>query len=416
MGRKTTEDKDNRRLVWLAVEEQGGAVAVADIVSVTGLPAVEVTLQLNNLAWEQGGHLQVTNEGSILYNFTPGAVSKRFIDHLSRIGIVARDYFLTAFRFIFGLLLVISLTITNSVTAIALTVMGAMGGMRPAPVCGFNLFSLLIAIVNSYGRKKERTQTLSGTERLLELCFRFVFGPPDPNADVENFHWKLVAKKIAGCDGIVCEEELLPFLINTRNPDSELLEAIVRFDGLPECTESGNVVYRFPALQGGAGNSQDEELARQVAHPGAFLREGKWAFSKCSAAETLPVIGLVYGNLAFCSLFYCLVQFLPWFGSLHTILCTITMLWGYSMLIAVFPFCRLAINQVRNFRVHRRNAKRAALGQAVSKPVSAELAAKLKEVAQLRKEVKPQQIIFDTQRPFLEQADYDWHPDHGFVV
>ncbi len=413
---KLTDTSQKRKVVLSAVEQQGGSVAVADVVSVTGMPTLEVTLLLNRLAWDNGGHLQVTDKGQLIYHFSDNGSDTPLRQVLSRIlaiGQIAGRHLLTFFRFFFGLLLVLSLTITNLVTVSCLTVVGAMGGMRPAPMPGFNLFSLLLSIVKSYGNKEKDFEAVTGTERFLELCFRFVFGAGDPNAEMVDYHWKLVAKRITAGNGVVCKEELLPFLINTSRPDRELLEAVVRFDGIPECSEGGRIIYRFPSLQG-ASNLQDESIAIMNS-PGASLREGKWRFSNSSLRANIPVIGLVFGNLCFCTALNWLVQFLPWFRSLPTILWISSLLWGYATLIAVFPLCRLVLNYVRNFGVRARNAERQRLANTLISP-SPELADRLKEVANARQVNQDYNVIYDTQKPYLEQSDRSWNPERGFAI
>lgn len=411
--RKLTDNSALRHQVAAAIAQCGDAVSVAKIVSLTGLPTLEATLILNRLAWEKGGHLRVTEDGGILYHFDPDKTAPSpFVSACRRAGSTLMRLFMHVFRLSFGLMLVLSLTVTQIVTSGGLAVLGAMTGVSGSSASSrFNLFFLLRGLVNSYGARSKRMKAVTGFELFLESCFFFVFGPGDPNHAVEEVNWKFLAHKIAACEGIIGEDELAPFLMNLsgRKRANELLEIVVHFDGIPECSERGQIVFRFPLLQGTSKEFEGE--------PPLGLEEARWEFSGLDVSRTLPVAGMVYGNFALVSGLYYLLQFLPWFGSLPVILTTVSAFWFYAGVIAMFPPCRLVLNFVRNLPIKARNAARTDAARLVLEP-DAEMAGRLQELKELRQRAphNSNRVIYDTQQSYLEQSDRSWHPERGFAV
>jgi hypothetical protein len=416
-------DTAKKELVRCAARDLNGVVTVADVVSVTGLSSFEATQLLNHIALETRGNLQVTDDGKLIYKFDADMYSSSFQKALAFTGrtmSLLLKYGLMLVQFLFGALLIISITFTSLITMIALTIGGAMGGMRAAPAPGFNLFSMLMHITRTYSGKKVATRSVSGAERLLELCFRFIFGPPDPNGDLEEYHWKMIARRIASLNGIVCEDELLPFLLDPEHPDKELLETAVRFDGIPECSDSGQIIYRFPSLQGAnaqglSSTEEGDESLENISRSTIFLKEGLWTFSGTKFKETVPVIGLIFGNFCFCTMLNCLVQHLPWFGSFGTIWWTITLLWAYACLILLFPVCRLPLIAARNKGVVARNEARMNAVKLLNAP-SQEVAARLQEAQYIRFNQHQSAIVYTTESNYLEQSDRSWNPNRGFSV
>lgn len=414
--RKLSDNRAVRQRVLDAVLQCGDTVSVAEVVSLTGLPTLEATLILNRLAWEKGGHLRVTETGGILYHFDADCTNKtalvRFAEISHRVGSVLAGVLMHVFRLSFGLMLVLSLTITQIITSGGLAVLGAMTGVTGSSASSrFNLLALLRGLVNSYGSKSKRLKAVTGFELFLESCFFFVFGPGDPNANAEDLNWKLLAHKIASCEGIIGEDEISPFLMNRsgRKRANEILKIVVHFDGIPECSDQGQIIFRFPSLQGISDTFKgDAPLG---------LEEALWEFSGLGVTRTLPVAGMVYGNFALISGLNYVLQFLPWFGSLPVILVTASAFWFYAGIIAMFPPCRFLLNVARNGPIKARNAARTAAARSLMEPDVA-MASRLKELVELRRNVPSSavQVIYDTEKSYLEQSDRSWNPERGFAV
>ena len=66
-----TQTKE-KKIVLKAIDELGRRVTPADISAKTGLPVLAASAELNRIASETGGHLEVANTGDIAYKFDPG--------------------------------------------------------------------------------------------------------------------------------------------------------------------------------------------------------------------------------------------------------------------------------------------------------------------------------------------------------
>lgn len=389
-------------------------VSVAKVISLTGLSSLEVTLVLNRLAWENGGRLQVTEDGGIIYRFDLSRSKKPLHSAVWNVmvkGATAVSQFaLHMFRMSFGLLLVLSLALTQLVTSGGLAVFGAMTGVSGnGSSARFNLFVLLKALINSYKPRASRVQAATGIERLLESCFLFVFGQPDPNSNLEEVTLKLVAHKIAFCEGVIGEDELIPFLSHRpgEKRHNAILALVVHFDGIPQCSDGGQVFFQFPSLQGIA------EQYSTAPFPG--VREAEWQFTGQPITRMLPVAAMVYGNFVLVTWLCYLAQLLPWFSSMPYILSALAAMWFYAGIVALFPPCRAVLNQVRNYSIRSRNNLRLQEVRNLSNP---DAKIRLDELASLRKSAshKSHNVIYDTQRDYLEQSDASWNPNSGFAV
>ena len=89
-------------------------------------------------------------------------------------------------------------------------------------------------------------------------------------------------------------EQLAPYLdmADRQSTDDEYyaLPVLTRFDGHPEVSDDGDIIYRFPELQSTA------KAQRQQSAP-AYLREISWQFSKAKSGQILIAIGLGSLNL-----------------------------------------------------------------------------------------------------------------------
>ncbi|MDX2107238.1 MAG: hypothetical protein SFY67_12625 [Candidatus Melainabacteria bacterium] len=102
-----------------------------------------------------------------------------------------------------------------------------------------------------FQKEKTRKQKRAG-ERFdfLTICFQFVFGATDLNLDLDERNWKYIAATIKNNNGVVVAEQIAPYL-DDISTDSEywMIPVLNRFQGLPEVSDSGNIIYVFPQFR-----------------------------------------------------------------------------------------------------------------------------------------------------------------------
>jgi hypothetical protein len=105
-------------------------------------------------------------------------------------------------------------------------------------------------------------------DNFLINCFSFLFGDKNPNAEIEEKQWRLIAQLIHNNKGVVTAEQLAPFMlreISTKdNNEDFVLPVLCRFDGRPEVSETGSIIYLFPSLQVSAGPTEVPKLCYQT--------------------------------------------------------------------------------------------------------------------------------------------------------
>src|SRR5262245_32037959 len=100
-----------KQQVIKAVEKLGGNVTAADVATETGLSPDLATRELNIIALETGGRLQVAKSGDIAYSFSPGFAGKYLARGLHQIAkaladrIVELAYYVVKISFGIGLLM-----------------------------------------------------------------------------------------------------------------------------------------------------------------------------------------------------------------------------------------------------------------------------------------------------------------------
>ncbi len=87
-----------------------------------------------------------------------------------------------------------------------------------------------------------------------------MFGDGNPNARLKEDRWQYIAQLIRANGGVVTAEQLAPYTDADPKNEDGVLPVLVRFDGRPEVTDSGNIVYLFPSLQISAATAQQSGL------------------------------------------------------------------------------------------------------------------------------------------------------------
>lgn len=442
-----------------AIEDLGCNVTAPQLAASTGYPLARSQQLLNLVASETDGDMVVSDKGDVVYKFQKNFAAKYFEDkvksYLRRAFIIAFEAGFFALRVSFGVMLSLSLLVIV-LLVIALIVAACSGsdsgGDVGLPDIGnFDVGSLGDAFAWNYGPgHQEKLFEVENEEKkanfFLEV-FSFLFGDGDPNPDTDKLRWQYVAKLIVDKAGVVTAEEIAPY---TDGETDSVLSALVRFNGRPEVTETGGIVYLFPELaqqapellmslglpdpdsigrpkitsQAGADyykmvikpledaagggsrheSSQSVPSLMTVKRPD-FLQEKLWVFSEYPLGSNLFVFTLACINL-FGS--WWLYRHIATSNLLHHYAYLIDGLLGYAVVFFTLPFLRIGFISIANAFIENRNNKREKALQQLRQP-RAELQQTLSESKLFRAELAasqgktPAKIAYTTEKDNLEQ-------------
>ncbi|MBD2464842.1 hypothetical protein H6G89_27960 [Oscillatoria sp. FACHB-1407] len=303
--------------IMQAVEKLDYRVTVGDVASQAGLDIKVAEQGLLALASEAGGHLQVSDTGEIAYlfprNFRSVLQSKYFRLRLQEWWNKVWKLLFYLIRISFGILLIASIVLIIAAITIILIALNSSrdgeGDRRDDSGGGFIFFPRFwfgpdlfwVFYPDYYDRRSYRRQHFhrdSDGNRMnfLESIFSFLFGDGNPNADLEDRRWRTIATVIRNNRGAVVAEQIAPYLDDLgsgfdREYESFMLPVLSRFNGRPEVSPDGQIVYHFPELQVTATESRATSVS-------AYLREALWRFSEANAGQISVAIGLGVLNLA----------------------------------------------------------------------------------------------------------------------
>lgn len=304
--------------IMTTVEQLGYRVTVGDVAAKAGLNINVAQQGLLVLASEAGGHLQVAESGDIAYLFP-----KNFRSVLRNkfLRLKLQEWWEKVWRVLFylirisfGIVLMASIALIVAAIAVILIAMtmnsnnsssggGGGGSSSSGGGIGWNFLWLFDFGSNRRGyyeqgsphyskRNRPTAQELSAKEEMnfLESIFSFLFGDGNPNIDLEKRRWQEIGIAIRSSKGAVAAEQIAPYLDNLeqdnkRESEDYMLPVLTRFDGRPEVSPDGEIVYHFPELQ---------TTARQTASttPAEYLREQLWRFSHATSGQIMSALGL----------------------------------------------------------------------------------------------------------------------------
>ena len=302
--------------IMQAVEQLGYRVTVGDVAAKAGLDVNFAQRELLTLASEAGGNLQVAESGDIAYLFP-----KNFRDILRNkfLRLQLQEWWQKIWRILFYLIRIsfgIVLVASILLIFVAITILlsnsdsnngggggegGGGGGGRGGGFFFFPYFwndLLWIFYWNHdepYYQQRSRLTGQKPQMSFLEAVFSFIFGDGNPNHNLEERKWSDIAAAIRNNRGAVVAEQIAPYLDNlgqgyAREYEEYMLPALARFDGRPEVSPEGQIVYHFPQLQTTATERNSQPVA-------AYLREMLWRFSNASSGQIMLAAGLGAVNL-----------------------------------------------------------------------------------------------------------------------
>ena len=301
--------------IMQAVEQLGYRVTVGDVAAKAGLDVNFAQRELLTLASEAGGNLQVAESGDIAYLFP-----KNFRDILRNkfLRLQLQEWWQKIWRILFYLIRIsfgIVLVASILLIFVAITLLlsnsdsnngggGGEGGGGGGRGGGFFFFPYfwndLVWIFywnhdEPYYQQRSRLTDQKPQMSFLEAVFSFIFGDGNPNHNLEDRKWSDIATAISNNRGAVVAEQIAPYLDNlgqgyAREYEEYMLPALARFDGRPEVSPQGQIVYHFPQLQTTATERNSQPVA-------AYLREMLWRFSNASSGQIMLAAGLGAVNL-----------------------------------------------------------------------------------------------------------------------
>jgi hypothetical protein len=294
--------------IMQAVEQLGYRVTVGDVAAQAGLN-VNLTQQgLLALATEAGGHLQVAESGDMVYlfpkNFRAILRNKFWRLRLQEWWKKVWKVLFYLIRISFGIVLLLSIVLIFLTIIIIITAANQGGNSSNnrghSHGSGGSVFMPYFWIgpdwfwffapdygTPQYRRRREREQNQLN---FFEAIFSFLFGDGNPNANLEERRWQEIATVIRNNKGAVVAEQISPYLDNigegyAREYEDYMLPVLTRFNGQPEVSPDGQIVYYFPELQTLAQHRHPQPVPD-------YLHELPWRFSSASSEQIMLATGL----------------------------------------------------------------------------------------------------------------------------
>lgn len=268
-------------------------------------------------------------------------------------------------------------------------------------------------------------------------CFSYLFGDGNPNADLEERKWHQIGLVIKRNHGVVVAEQIAPFVGDDSGTEDWMLPILVHFNGSPEVSDKGNILYVFPSFVKGDNISNssaqlsfkpqteanggdalrdlyrshlrrkaDQSWTGAVVNPHSqlsrSLEERHWEFSLQGVNSACKIGTLTLLNLVGSYWFYMATINIKLLVPFHHLS---YYMMAYATFLIVFPACRFFNILVQNVGIDARNEKRSKLASALSSP-NTELKEKLSEASEhinhLLMAPKPS-IVYTTEEDSLEQ-------------
>ena len=237
---------------------------IADLVADTGLPTYQVEETIRQIVNDYQGHMKVTESGEVLYHFPYGMRNqvhgviprtKRFLRRAgSWFGRVLKVGFkvwtmvmLVGYFVVFVLLLLLAM-----MASMAAQAKGGGGGGRGG-MGGFGMFYLTTRLAQMFlylwmfsgSRPDARGRKPKGPP-LHQSVFAFVFGSGNPVADWDQRERRAFLGFLRENRGIATVEDLMRLTGHDyQRAQIFMNRLLVEFNGEPEATGEGTLIYRF---------------------------------------------------------------------------------------------------------------------------------------------------------------------------
>jgi flagellar basal body-associated protein FliL len=420
-----------------SIEQLNYRVTVGDVAAQAGLQLNLAQQGLLALASDAGGHLQVAESGDIIYSFPKNFRSilrnkywqLRWQQWWSRIWRIL--FYLI--RISFGIILIASiLLMLVAVIAIFIAMSASRGDdddrggydggggsiFMPHFWIGPDIFWWFDPGYNSQRRQRLREATGETNLSFLEAIFSFLFGDGDPNSNLEIERWETIGTAITNNQGAVISEQIAPYVDKVDEYEDYMLPVLSRFNGYPEVSPQGEIIYYFPELQVTAATRQERSIFD-------YLPEKLWRFSQASSGQIMVAVGLGSANLILALILGSLLRdgtvaaqiggLVAFVGSIYWILL------AYGVAFLTIPLIRYFWLQGRNQKIANRNETRQARAMVLNSGEPA-LRQKINYAKQFarQKVISDRDITYTTETDLLDQnlenkdrLDRDWEERLG---
>ncbi|MBE9045112.1 hypothetical protein IQ255_11975 [Pleurocapsales cyanobacterium LEGE 10410] len=405
-----------------SVEKLDYRVTVGDVAAQAGLELNFAQQGLLALASEAGGHLQVAESGDVVYlfpqNFRSILRNKYWQLRWQKTWEKVWRVLFYLIRISFGIVLIASIVLMVVAIAAIIIAMNSSsddregGGNRGYRGGGFYfiprfwLGDIFWWFDPGYNRRRrQRRSQAKGSYQMnfLESVFSFLFGDGDPNGELEEDRWQAIGAVIRSHKGAVVGEQIAPYVDATDQYEDYMLPVLSRFNGYPEVSPQGEIVYYFPELQVMANRRSSESLA-----PKGYLQENLWRFSQASSGQITLAAGLGAVNIVLALVLGTLLRdgtIAAQLGGVVAFAASIFwLLLGYGILYLLIPLVRYFWIQGRNPKIVQRNQAREQRAIALRQP-DLSLSQKIAYAKQFgrQKVIGDRDIAYTTEDDLLDQ-------------
>ena len=254
-------------------------------------------------------------------------------------------------------------------------------------------------------RRRQRRREAPGNYKMnfLESVFSFLFGDGDPNADIEENRYSAIGAVIQSNKGAVVGEQIAPYVDRADEDEDYMLPILSRFNGYPEVSPQGEIVYYFPELQVMASRRKTPPISSI-----GYLQEKLWRFSQADGSQITLAAGLGVLNIILAFVLEGLLQdgaIAAQLGGIVAFVDSISwFLFGYGVLYLLIPLVRYFWIKGRNPKIANRNQAREQRAIALSQP-SQSLRQKIAYASQFATEriIGQKDITYSTEDDLLDQ-------------
>jgi hypothetical protein len=405
--------------IMKAVEQSGYRVTVGDVAAKAGLEVNLAQQGLLVLASDAGGHMQVSDVGEIVYqfpnNFRDILRNKYWQLQVKEWWEKVWKILFYLIRISFGIVLIASiLLMVVAITIILASQRGDSDSDRGDGGGGFifipsywDFFWIFNPGYDYDRRQYQRHYSNTASEsrkqmNFLEAIYSFLFGDGNPNLNLEDRRWQEIGTVIRNNGGAVAALQIAPYLdnVDAYNLETEdyILPVLARFNGYPQVSPNGEIIYYFPELQVTARKQENRSIA-------AYLKEKLWRFSEADSGQILLATGLGIAQFVLALVLGSLLRnYAISSGLIGFVNGIYGVLLGYSIGFLVIPLIRYFWVQWRNSKVQKRNQKRENRAELLNN-ADAELQQKIAYARQFaaQKVITDADITYSTEKDLLEQ-------------